>query len=161
VYAEGNDRKYGHERFAQEKPKHMPNDTHAPDSVFKFMDRPSLNRTDPYLDEKRKELGFENELMETPGVSRQMLVVFGEHGIKSTEDLAGCATDDLHGWIELKRGRRFRHAGILDGFGLSRTDCESIIINARINAGWIAGPDDHPNDPQVRPGFGIKNGKKF
>jgi transcription termination/antitermination protein NusA len=32
-----------------------------------------------------------------------MLVVLGEHGINSIEDLAGCATDDLHGWSELRR----------------------------------------------------------
>jgi N utilization substance protein A len=125
----------------------MPDDMHETDSISKFTHRTRLNHTEPHFDEKRRKLGFENELMKIRGVSGLMLVVFGEHGIKSTEDLAGCATDDLHGWIELKRGRRFRHAGILDGFGLSRTDCESIIINARINAGWIAGPNDHPNDP--------------
>jgi hypothetical protein len=33
-----------------------------------------------------------------------MLVAFGEHGIKSIEDLADCATDDLDGWNEFKDG---------------------------------------------------------
>lgn len=87
------------------------------------------------LGEKRNELGFEHELKDISGISTQMFVALGDHGIKSIEDLAGCAADDLRGWSELRRGRRFRHAGILEGFKLSRKDCNSIIINARIKAG--------------------------
>jgi transcription termination/antitermination protein NusA len=71
------------------------------------------------------------------GVTNQMLVAFGEHGITSIEDLAACATDDLDGWSESKDGKTIRHAGILDRLKLSREDCEAIIINARIKAGWI------------------------
>ena len=33
-----------------------------------------------------------------------MLVKFGENDIKTVEDLAGCATDDLVGWTERKEG---------------------------------------------------------
>jgi hypothetical protein len=38
---------------------------------------------------------------------------------------------------ESKDGKTIRHAGILDRLRLSREDCEAIIINARIKAGWI------------------------
>ena len=86
---------------------------------------------------KRKELGVEDSLKDVPGVTTQMLVAFGEQGIKSIEDLADCATDDLDGWSESKDGKTIRHAGILDRFKMSREDCEAIIINARIKAGWI------------------------
>jgi hypothetical protein len=55
----------------------------------------------------------------------------------NAEDLADCATDDLDGWSESKDGKTIRHAGILDRFKMSREDCEAIIINARIKAGWI------------------------
>ena len=89
------------------------------------------------FDAKRKELGVEDSLKDVPGVTTQMLVAFGEHGIKSLEDLADCATDDLDGWSESKDGKTIRHAGILDRFKMSREDCEAIIINARIKAGWI------------------------
>ena len=89
------------------------------------------------FDAKRKELGVEDGLKSIPGVTTQMLVVFGEHGIKSVEDLADCATDDLDGWSESKDGKTIRHTGILDRFKVSREDCEAIIINARIKAGWI------------------------
>ena len=93
--------------------------------------------TETTFDAKRKELGVENSLKDIPGVTDQMLVAFGEHGVASIEDLAACATDDLDGWSESKDGKTIRHAGILDHLTLSREDCEAIIINARIKAGWI------------------------
>jgi N utilization substance protein A len=104
----------------------------------------TLRRWSDHAERKpdQSELGVEDELKEVYGISPLMLVVFGEHGIKSMEDLAGCATDDLHGWCELRHGRRFRHVGILDVFGLSREDCESIIIDARIKVGWIKEPNN-------------------
>ena len=40
-----------------------------------------------------------------------MLVALGEHGIKTVEDLADCATDDLIGWSEKKDGSITRHKG--------------------------------------------------
>jgi N utilization substance protein A len=97
----------------------------------------SSQRTETTFDAKPKELGVEDRLKDIPGVTDQMLVTFGEHGITSIEDLAACATDDLDGWSESKDGKTIRHAGILDRLNLSREDCEAIIINARIKAGWI------------------------
>jgi hypothetical protein len=44
---------------------------------------------------------------------------------------------NLDGWSESKDGKTIRHEGILDRLGLSREDCEAIIMNARIKAGWI------------------------
>ena len=41
---------------------------------------------------------------DVPGVTSKMLVKFGENDIKTVEDLAGCATDDLVGWTERKEG---------------------------------------------------------
>lgn len=89
------------------------------------------------FDAKRKELGVEDSLKHLPGVTTRMLIAFGKHGIKSIEDLADCATDDLDGWSESKDGKTIRHAGILDRVGVSREDCEAIIINARIKTGLI------------------------
>ena len=43
-------------------------------------------------------------LKEVPGVTTAMLVALGENDIKTVEDLAGCATDDLAGWTERKDG---------------------------------------------------------
>ena len=94
-------------------------------------------RIEAILDAKRRGLGVEDGLKDIPGVTTLMLVAFGEHGIRSIEDLADCATDDLEGWSKSKDGNTIRHAGILDPFSVSREDCEAIIINARIKAGWI------------------------
>jgi N utilization substance protein A len=66
-----------------------------------------------------------------------MLVKFGENDIKTVEDLAGCATDDLVGWTERKDGETTKHAGILDANDLSREDAEALIMQARVVAGWI------------------------
>jgi N utilization substance protein A len=71
-----------------------------------------------------------------------MLVKFGENEIKTVEDLAGCATDDLIGWTERKEGGEpTKHAGILDGNEIARDDAESMIMQARVLAGWITPAD--------------------
>jgi N utilization substance protein A len=99
--------------------------------------QPGPAHTEAGFDAKRRELGVADELKSIPGVTTLMLVAFGMQGIKSIEDLAGCATDDLHGWIEEKSGNVTRHAGILDRFSVSRSECEAIILHARFKAGWL------------------------
>jgi len=103
-----------------------------------------LARIEGELDEKRRELGVEDALKEVPGVTTAMLVKLGEDGLKTVEDLAGCATDDLLGWSERKDGETTRHPGILDGFDLSRDDTEALIMQARIKAGWVKEEDLAP-----------------
>src|ERR1700745_1067355 len=93
------------------------------------------------LDAKRKELGVEDAVKDVPGVTTKMLVALGENGVKTVEDLAGCATDDLTVWTERKDGEAVRQAGILDGMELSRDEAEALIMRARIKAGWIGEAD--------------------
>src|SRR5207248_1658546 len=88
--------------------------------------RDHLGQQEAELDEKRKQLGVEDALKEIPGVTTAMLVKLGEDGIKTVEDLAGCATDDLFGWSERKDGETVRYPGILDDFDLSRDDTEAL-----------------------------------
>src|SRR5208282_1417483 len=106
--------------------------------------REYLAKIEAELDAKRKELGVEDALKDVEGVTTAMLVRFGENGIKTVEDLAGCATDDLAGWIERKDGEAVRQAGILDGFELSREEAEALIMNARLKAGWVSEADLAP-----------------
>jgi N utilization substance protein A len=73
-----------------------------------------------------------------------MLVTLGENAIKTVEDLADCATDDLAGWSERKDKETIRHDGILDGFGLTKSQVEDLILAARIKAGWITEADLAP-----------------
>ena len=103
-----------------------------------------LAKIEAELDAKRQELGVEDAVKEVPGVTTAMLVKFGENGIKTVEDLAGCATDDLAGWTERKDGESKREPGILDGFEMSREDAEAIIMQARLKAGWVSEADLAP-----------------
>jgi N utilization substance protein A len=103
--------------------------------------RDHLARIEAEYDAKRQELGVADELKEVPGVTTQMLVALGENGVKTVEDLAGCATDDLAGWTERKDAETTRTPGILDGFDLAREECEAIIMQARLKAGWISEAD--------------------
>jgi N utilization substance protein A len=103
--------------------------------------RDYLARIEAELDDKRRELGVEDALKDVEGVSTAVLVRFGENGIKTVEDLAGCATDDLAGWTERKDGEAVRQAGILDGMDLSRDEAEALIMHARVKAGWISEAD--------------------
>jgi len=93
------------------------------------------------FDDKRKALGVADELREVEGITTAMMVALGENDVKSIEDLAGCATDDLVGWTERKDGESTRHSGYLDGFDLSRQDAEAIVMAARIKAGWVEAPE--------------------
>src|SRR3954469_5003305 len=95
-------------------------------------------------DERRRELGVVDELKDIEGVTTAMLVKLGENDVKTLEDLAGCATDDLVGWSEKKDGDTVNNPGFLDGFDLSREEAEAIIMNARVKAGWINEADFHP-----------------
>ena len=103
--------------------------------------REFLEGQESELDAKRKELGVEDELKEVLGVTTAMLVALGEEGIKTVEDLAGCATDDLAGWSERKDGEVTKHPGTLEDFDLSREDIEAVIMQARVKAGWIKEED--------------------
>src|SRR5580700_6447568 len=106
--------------------------------------RDYLAKIEGELDAKRKELGVEDALKEVPGVTTAMLVNFGENGIKTIEDLAGCATDDLVGWTERKDGESVREAGILDGIDISREEAEAMVMQARLKAGWVSEADLAP-----------------
>ncbi len=100
------------------------------------------------FDARRRELGVLDELREIEGITTAMMVPLGENEVRSIEDLAGCATDDLVGYSERKDGQTTRHPGFLDGFGLSRDDAEGMIMAARVKAGWIEAPAEEPADAE-------------
>jgi N utilization substance protein A len=100
--------------------------------------RDHLNRIEAEFDEKRRALGVADELRDIPGVTTQMLVKLGENDVKTVEDLAGCATDDLTGYTERnKAGETVKEPGFFNGIEISREDAEAIIMAARVHAGWI------------------------
>ncbi|MBB2959985.1 transcription termination factor NusA [Methylobacterium sp. R2-1] len=96
-----------------------------------------LARIEQEQDDRRRELGVEDELREIDGITTAIMVALGENEVKTVEDLAGCATDDLVGYTEGRGPEAVRHAGYLDGFELSRAEAEALIMAARLKAGWI------------------------
>ncbi len=113
--------------------------------------RDHLAKIEAELDAKRQELGVEDALKDIPGVTTAMLVKFGENDVKTVEDLAGCATDDLSGWTERKDGEAVRQAGFLDGFDITREEAEAIIMQARLKAGWVTEADLAPPPVEEEP----------
>jgi transcription termination/antitermination protein NusA len=116
--------------------------------------REYLEQQEAERDAKRRELGVADEMAEIPGITTAMMVSLGENGIKTVEDFADCATDDLVGWTERKKEKdaeAVRHKGFLDGFELSRTDVESMIMAARVQAGWIKAEDLEQPAPEAGP----------
>jgi transcription termination/antitermination protein NusA len=99
-----------------------------------------LAKIEAELDAKRLEFGVLDELREVDGITTAIMVKLGENDVKSIEDLAGCATDDLAGWTERRDGQVVRETGFLDGLDLSRDDCEAMIMAARVKAGWVEAP---------------------
>ena len=66
-----------------------------------------------------------------------MMVTLGEDGVKTVEDFAGYAVDDLVGWKERKDGETKFFAGVLADHAVSRADAEQMVMAARLKAGWI------------------------
>jgi N utilization substance protein A len=90
------------------------------------------------MDDKRLALGVADEVLEVDGITPALAVALGEHEIKSLEDLAGCATDDLIGYYEVNKDKeRVRVPGALDGFNLTSDDANAIVMKARVKIGWI------------------------
>ena len=97
---------------------------------------------------RRKELGVEDALADIPYLTEQMLVTLGEAGIKTLDDLADLATDEL---IEKKRvepRRRDQAAparpqpkgGVLGEYGFTEEQGNEIIMAAR--AHWFDDEDE-------------------
>ena len=106
--------------------------------------REYLAKREAEQDEERKALGVEDGLKEVAGMTTAMLVALGKAGVLTVDDFAGSVPDDLVGWVERKDGEATRHKGALDGFDLSRADAESMIMSARVKAGWIDEADLAP-----------------
>ena len=83
----------------------------------------SLEKRDVELDAKRREMGVEDAVGETGGFTPTMLVALGEKGVKTLDDLADLASDEL---IE-----------IIGEDGLDEETANAIIMAARQGAGWF------------------------
>ena len=72
-----------------------------------------------------------------------MLVKLGESGVKTLEDLADCASDDLVGWTDGDSTK----PGYLSGFDIARAQADAMILSARVRAGWIEASEPEAEAP--------------
>lgn len=86
-----------------------------------------LERANREADEKRRELGVADELLDVEGLNPRMLVALGEEEVKSLEDFAYCAADELTS----------KEDGILRNFSITEEDASSMIMSARMALGWL------------------------
>jgi N utilization substance protein A len=86
-----------------------------------------LEAEEQRLVDRRKEIGVSDEVAAIEGLTPAMLVALGEKGVKTLDDLADLAADELTDEKD----------GILKGFDLSLEDANAIIMAAR--AHWFDG----------------------
>src|SRR4051812_23200991 len=115
----------------------------------------ALERREAASREERRKLGVEDALAELPHLTEQMLVTLGKANIRTLDDLADLATDEL---IQKKRVEPRRRepsnrpedkGGILSEYGLSEEQGNEIIMAAR--AHWFeddASASDSGDGPQ-------------
>ena len=79
------------------------------------------------LEERRRELGVDDALASFTGFTNKQLIKLGEEEIRTVEDFAGLAADELTDPTD----------GILKGEDLTEADANLLVMNARVAAGWI------------------------
>ncbi len=97
--------------------------------------RAYLEEREAEMTERRKAAGVTDELAAVEGLTPEMLVVLGEAGVKTLDDLADLAADELVG-IEGDEEQ-----GILEDFGVTMAWANEVIMAAR--AHWFD-DDDAP-----------------
>ena len=99
-----------------------------------------INKENEELEQKCKELGIKDDLLEIEELSLKMIVALGENDVKSLEDFAYCSSDDLLGWDETAGEEKIHENGILEGFDITYSQANDLIMSSRIKLGII--PDE-------------------
>jgi N utilization substance protein A len=96
-----------------------------------------LEKENLILEEKRKELGVKDDILDIEELNMKMIIKLGENDVKSLEDFAYCATDDLIGWNEYIDGEKNHEEGILEAFDLGEDYANELIMKARKMIGIV------------------------
>ena len=100
--------------------------------------REYLDRVAVENDNKRRELGVEDDVMELESMTPSFAVKLGEQGVKTVEDVAGLVPDDITGYREPgPDGKPVWVEGILKKGEMRKDDAQMFIMKARVVAGWI------------------------
>ncbi len=97
-----------------------------------------LERLAAEQNERRKELGVEDAVMELDSMTPGFAVKLGENDVKTVEDVAGLVPDDITGWREPgPDGKPVFQPGILKKGEMRKDDAQIFIMKARVQVGWI------------------------
>ena len=114
----------------------------------------ALDRREEAAREERRALGVEDAIAELPHLTEAMLVTLGKGGIKTLDDVADLATDELiakkrteqrrrDGSVN-RRAREEDKGGVLGEYGLTEEQGNEIIMAAR--AHWF---EDEPETEEA------------
>ena len=78
-------------------------------------------------DKKRIELGVSDDLLQIEGLTTSMLVMLGQNDVKTLDDFAGLAADELTSPED----------GILKSTDLEEADASDMVMSARKILGWV------------------------
>ena len=106
--------------------------------VLEEMNRKSLERA--------RELGVEDSLVDFEGLTPQMIEALAEDGVKTLEDFATCADWELAGGWTTVNGERTKDDGVLEKFDVSLEEAQTLVMNARVQLGWVDLADLAPED---------------
>ena len=105
------------------------------------------------LENERKELGVADELAALEGITPAQLVALGKKDIKTLEDFADLASDELTGWSERKQGETTKHEGMFDDIGgIDNQSAQELILRARVQLGWIEESSEEEESPEEAEG---------
>ncbi|KGJ08152.1 transcription termination/antitermination protein NusA [Paracoccus versutus] len=87
--------------------------------------------------ENARALGVEDSLIEFEGLTPQMVEALAKDGVKTLEDFATCADWELAGGWTTQNGQRVKDDGILEPFGISLEEAQTMVMTARVMLGWV------------------------
>lgn len=116
--------------------------------------RESLDEINSKALAEAKELGVEQSLIDFEGLTPQMLVALAQDGVKTIEDFATCADWELAGGYTTVDGERVKDTGVLEPFDISLAEAQELVMNARLQLGWVTEADLHPEEAEAEEGAG-------
>ena len=118
--------------------------------------RESLDEINARALEHARELGVQDSLVEFEGLTPQMVERLAEDGILDLEEFARCADWELAGGYTTVDGKRVKDEGLLEKFDMSLEEAQTLVMNARVQLGWVdpaelAPPTRQRADEATRP----------
>jgi N utilization substance protein A len=90
-----------------------------------------LKKEKENISKRLEELGVEEALINLKGLTPGMLVTLGEKKICTLKDFAELSSDELIGFYDEKKGKRFKVDGFLEEFALAKAEADELIMASR------------------------------